>query len=107
MTATDVTGFDAIFSTGIIRYFLQVLGELTKLRINTREKAKKSSGEPPMESVPRNGRFLSLVVVELVLKLIRKLFMQCNPGPESNMALSMLASENNLCNVTLMQLIQN
>ena len=31
-------------------------------------KSKKSSGEPPVETAPRNCRFLSLVVVELVLK---------------------------------------
>ena len=29
MTATDVTGFDAIFSTGFCRYFLQILGGLS------------------------------------------------------------------------------
>ena len=29
MTATDVTGFDAIFSTGFFRYFLQILRGLS------------------------------------------------------------------------------
>ena len=32
------------------------------------KRAKKSSGEPPVETAPRNCRFLSLVVVELVLR---------------------------------------
>ena len=51
----------------IFRHFLQILGaRLSKLHINTGEKAKKSSGEPPVETAPRNCRFLSLVVVELV-----------------------------------------
>ena len=33
------------------------------------KKSKKSSGEPPVEKAPRNCRFLSLVVVELVLNM--------------------------------------
>ena len=70
MTATDVTGFDAIFSTGFFATFSRFQGaRLTKLHKNTGEKAKKSSGEPPVETAPRNCRFLSLVVVELVLSL--------------------------------------
>ena len=68
MTATDVTGFDAIFSTGFFATFSRFWGaRLTKLHINTGEKAKKSSGELPVETAPRNCRFLSLVVVEHVL----------------------------------------
>ena len=65
MTATDATGFDAIFSTGFFAPFSRFWGaRLTKLHINTGEKAKKSSGEPPVEtgapklqiSVPCRGR---------------------------------------------------
>ena len=68
MRATDVTGFDAIFSTRIFRYFLQILGaRLTKLHINTGEKAKN-----PVESLQWRRRpeiaDLSLVVVERALK---------------------------------------
>ena len=41
MTATDVTGFDAIFSTGFFATFSRFQGAcLTKLHINTGEKAK-------------------------------------------------------------------
>ena len=66
MTATDVTGFDAILFFATFSRFYGA--RLTKLHINTGEKAKKSSGEPPVETAPRNCRFLSLVVVELVLR---------------------------------------
>ena len=70
MTATGVTGFDAIFSTGFFATFSRFSGaRLTKLHREPGEKAKKSSGEPPVETAPRNCRFLSLVVVERVLKL--------------------------------------
>ena len=71
MTATDVTGFDAIFSTGFFATFSRFWGpetRLTKLHINTGRRSKKSSGEPPVETAPRNCRFLSLVVAKLVLK---------------------------------------
>ena len=37
------------------------------------KKQKKSSGEPPVETAPRNCRFLSLVVVELVLTHAHKI----------------------------------
>ena len=68
MTATDVTGFDAIFSTEFFATFSRFSGaRLTKLHIRYWRKSKKSSGEPPVETAPRNCRFLSLVVVELVL----------------------------------------
>ena len=68
MTATDVTGFYAIFSTGFFATFSRFSGALlTKLQIKPGERAKKSSGEPPVETAPRDCRFLSLVVVELVL----------------------------------------
>ena len=70
MTATDMTGLDAIFSTGIFATFSRFCGaRLTKLHMNTAEKAKKSSGEPPVETAPRNCRFLSLVVVERALNV--------------------------------------
>ena len=47
MTATDVTGFDVIFSTGFFAAFSRFLGaRLTKLHINTGEKAKN-----PVESL--------------------------------------------------------
>ena len=47
MTATDVTGFDAIFSTGFFATFSRFWGaRLTKLRIDTGEKAK-----TPVESL--------------------------------------------------------
>ena len=47
MTATDVTGFDAIFSTGFFATFSRFYGaRLTKLHINTGEKAKN-----PVESL--------------------------------------------------------
>ena len=65
MTATDVTGFDAIFSTGFFATFSRFWGaRLTKLHINTGEKARKiqwraSSGDgaPKLQiSVPCRGR---------------------------------------------------
>ena len=69
MTATDVTGFDAIFSTGFFATFSRFLwgSRLTKLHINTGEKATN-----PVESLqwrrrPEIADFLSLVVVEIVL----------------------------------------
>ena len=47
MTATDVTGFDAIFSTGFFATFSRFCGaRLTKLHINTGEKAKIQFGSP-------------------------------------------------------------
>ena len=47
MTATDVTGFDAIFSIGFFATFSRFCGaRLTKLHINTGEKAKN-----PVESL--------------------------------------------------------
>ena len=47
MTATDVTGFDAIFSTGFFATFSRFCGaRLTKLHINSGEKAKN-----PVESL--------------------------------------------------------
>ena len=67
MTARDVTGFDAIFSTGFFATFSRFYGaRLAKLHI-LEKKQKKSSGEPPVETAPRNCRFLSLVVVERAL----------------------------------------
>ena len=65
MTATDVTGFDAIFSAGFFATFSRFCGaRLTKLHINTGEAAKKiqwraSSGDsaPKLQiSVPCRGR---------------------------------------------------
>ena len=66
MTATDVTGFDAIFSTGFFATFSRCRGaRLTKLHINTGEKMQKkiqwraSSGDgaPKLQiSVPCRGR---------------------------------------------------
>ena len=48
MTATDVTGFDAIFSTGFFATFSRFWGaRLSKLHINPGEKAKKN----PVESL--------------------------------------------------------
>ena len=68
MTATDVTGFDAIFFTGFFRYFLQILGGSSyQIAHKYWRKSRKSSGEPPVERAPRNCRFLSLVVVERAL----------------------------------------
>ena len=73
MTATDVTGFDAIFSTGFFATFSRFWGaRLTKLHREPGEKAKNTSGEPPVETAPRNCRFLSLVVVERVLNFARR-----------------------------------
>ena len=66
MTATDVTGFDAIFSTGV--FSPDFRGLVLLIAHKYWRKAKKSSGEPPVETAPRNSRFLSPVVVELVLK---------------------------------------
>ena len=52
----------------IFRYFLQILGGSSySIAHKYWRKSKKSSGEPPVETAPRNCRFLSLVVVELVL----------------------------------------
>ena len=52
----------------IFRYFLQILGGSSyQITQRTWRKSKKSSGEPPVETAPRNCRFLSLVVVERVL----------------------------------------
>ena len=65
MTATDVTGFDALFSTGFFATFSRFWGaRLTKLHINTGEKKQKiqwraSSGDgaPKLQiSVPCRGR---------------------------------------------------
>ena len=66
MTATDVTGFDAIFSTGFFATFSRLQGaRLTKLHINTREKAKnaveslssRETAPPKLQiSVPCRGR---------------------------------------------------
>ena len=68
MTATDVTGFDAIFSTGFFATFSRFSGALlAKLPINTGEKAKNPVESLQWMTAPRNCRFLSLVVVELVL----------------------------------------
>ena len=65
MTATDVTGFDAIFSTGFFATFSRFWGaRLTKLHIHTGEKAKN-----PVETAPRNCRFLSLVVIKRAMTL--------------------------------------
>ena len=48
----------------IFRYFLQIFRGLVLLNYTENlEKSKKSSGEPPVETAPRNCRFLSLVVV--------------------------------------------
>ena len=48
MTATDVTGFDAIFSTGFFATFSRFYGgRLTKLHINTGRKSQKN----PVESL--------------------------------------------------------
>ena len=53
----------------IFRYFLQILGASSYyIAHNYWRKSKKSSGEPPVETAPRNCRFLSLVVVERALK---------------------------------------
>ena len=52
----------------IFRYFLWILGGLSyQIAHKYWRKSKKSSGEPPVETAPRNCRFLSLVVVERVL----------------------------------------
>ena len=65
MTATDVTGFDGIFSTGFFATFSTFRGaRLTKLHINTGEKAKNPveslqwrwRPEIADESVPCRGR---------------------------------------------------
>ena len=54
----------------IVRYFLQILGGSSyQITQRTWRKSKKSSGEPPVETAPRNCRFLSLVLVERVLKI--------------------------------------
>ena len=50
----------------IFHYFLQILGGSSYSNAHKCwRKSKKSSGEPPVETAPRNCRFLSLVVVEL------------------------------------------
>ena len=65
MTATDVTGFDAIFSTGFFATFSRFPGpRLTKLHINTGEKelkihwrASSGDGAPKLQiSVPCRGQ---------------------------------------------------
>ena len=54
----------------IFRYFLQILGGSSYQNAHKYwRKRQKSSGKPPVETAPRNCRFLSLVVVELVLSL--------------------------------------
>ena len=45
------------FGGGKCRFYFYVRGDFS------------DSGEPPVETAPRNCRFLSLVVVELVLRL--------------------------------------
>ena len=65
MTATDATGFDAIFSTGFFRYFLQILGGSScwiahkNWRKNKKIQWRASSGDgaPKLQiSVPCRGR---------------------------------------------------
>ena len=68
MTATDVTGFDAIFSTGFFCYFLKILGGSSYQIAHKYWRKSKNSNRTPVETAPRNCRFLSLVVVKLVLK---------------------------------------
>ena len=64
MTATDVTGFDAIFSIGFFVFSPVFMGE------------------PPVETAPRNCRFLSFVVGELVLSLCVSSFQNKWAGQE-------------------------
>ena len=69
MTATDVTGFGAIFSTGFFATFspdfrgLVLLNYTENLEKKQKIQWRASSGD----GAPRNCRFLSLVVVERVL----------------------------------------
>ena len=70
MTATDVTGFYALFSARKSGNFLYILGLFLKLHSKPREKGKnplEKIQKNPVETAPRNCRFLSLVVVERVL----------------------------------------
>ena len=68
MTATDVTGFDAIFSAAFFATFSRLKGLVLLNYTENLGKKQKISGEPPVEMAPRNCRFLSLVVVERVLR---------------------------------------
>ena len=73
MTATDVTGFDAIFSTGFFAIFSRFSGaRLTKLHINTGETAKN-----PVESLqwrrrPEIADFCPLSWSNLSRDLVRR-----------------------------------
>ena len=73
MTAREVTGFRAFSPARKSGKFLHILGGfLAKLHRRPGEKGKKkTTGEKnlrnPVETAPRNCRFLSLVVVERVL----------------------------------------
>ena len=83
MTARDATGFYAIFSAWKSGNFLHILGRvLTKLNRKPEDISKSSAGENskhPVETVPRHCKFLSLVVVERVLRIwhFRPLNFEC------------------------------
>ena len=55
-------------------FFLSTRG----LRENGAETSKKSSGEPPVETAPRNCRFLSLVVVERFASVLLHVYIFLN-----------------------------
>ena len=84
MTATDVTGFDAISPLDFSLLSPDFRGLVLLNYTQILEKMEKSSGEAPVETAPRNCRFLSLVVVELVLSIEPKSFVlqMCHPKRE-------------------------
>ena len=74
MTARDVTGFCAFLLRPGIGQFSPHFGAISLLNKteNLEKKEKKSTGENsenPVEKLPRNCRFLSLVVVKCVLTI--------------------------------------
>ena len=78
MTARDMTGFYAFSPPGSRAIFSTFGGDfLTKLHTQPGQKGNKSTGENsknPVETAPRNCRFLSLVVVERALILAPNYF---------------------------------
>ena len=71
MTAADVTGFDAIFSTGFFATFSRFEGtRLTKLHINTGEKAKIQWRASSGDGAPKLQISVPCRSVELVLSYV-------------------------------------
>ena len=75
MTARDKTGFYAIFSARKSGNFLHILGRfpyyMAQKTWRRRQRSTRENSKNPAETAPRNCRFLSLVVVERVLKHVQ------------------------------------